>query len=77
MPAADCSRDRLQERAISAAIRGQDSLIVMATGAGKSLCYQASLAGTRTCERRVHACRRDMPLEQIRKYPGNSDRRFV
>jgi ATP-dependent DNA helicase RecQ len=71
------SRDRLQERAISAAIRGQDSLIVMATGAGKSLCYQASLAGTRTREWRVTACRRDMPLQQICKYPGTSDRRFV
>jgi len=29
-----------QELAVSAALRGQDALVVMATGSGKSVCYQ-------------------------------------
>jgi len=31
---------KLQETAIRAAVCGQDSIVVMATGSGKSLCYQ-------------------------------------
>jgi ATP-dependent DNA helicase RecQ len=33
-----------QDRAIAAAIAGRDALVVMATGSGKSLCYQAPAA---------------------------------
>jgi RecQ family ATP-dependent DNA helicase len=35
-----------QDRAIAAAIAGRDALVVMATGSGKSLCYQAPAAAT-------------------------------
>ena len=33
---------KTQEKAISSAMNGKDCLVVMATGSGKSLCYQAN-----------------------------------
>jgi ATP-dependent DNA helicase RecQ len=47
----------LQAEAIEAGIAGRDSLLVMPTGGGKSLCYQVPpLAAARVGDRRIDVC---------------------
>ena len=62
----------LQEEAMRAVLARRDSIVILPTGGGKSLCFQApAAAAMRTCSRRSASCVGPWPKSEV-SHPTSS-----